>query len=61
MLDKDIQARIDKLYRDMEPLFKYYGIKPRTIEERYEDYLRKEAIKEQMTAMPKPRFKLPKL
>jgi hypothetical protein len=57
MLDKAIQARIDQLYRDMKPLQDYYGIRSKTIEERYEEYKRKQEIK---NSIPKPRFKLPK-
>jgi hypothetical protein len=57
-MDKKIQARIDKIYEDLKPLQEYYGIKSRTIEERYEDYKRKQAI---INNVPKPRFKLPKL
>jgi hypothetical protein len=57
-MDKNIQARIDKIYEDIKPLQEYYGIKSRTIEERYEDYKRKQAI---LNSVPKPRFKLPKL
>jgi hypothetical protein len=57
-MDKKIQARIDKIYEDLKPLQEYYGIKSRTIEERYEDYKRKQAI---LNSVPKPRFKLPKL
>jgi hypothetical protein len=54
----DVQARIDQLYKDMKPLQDYYGIRSKTIEERYEEYKRKQEIK---TSIPKPRFKLPKL
>jgi hypothetical protein len=58
MLDKAIQARIDQLYRDIKPLQDYYGIRSKTIEERYSEYIRKQEIK---NSIPKPRFKLPKL
>lgn len=61
MLDKEIQERIDQLYRDMKPLHDQYGMKPKTIEERYEEYLRKQAAKEAIKKMPAPKFKLPKL
>lgn len=61
MLDKEIQERIDQLYRDMKPLHDHFGMKPKTIEERYEEYLRKQAIKEAIKQMPAPKFKLPKL
>jgi hypothetical protein len=58
MLDKDIQARIDQLYKDLKPLQDYYGIRSKTIDERYQEYLQKQEIK---NSIPKPRFKLPKL
>jgi hypothetical protein len=58
MLDKDIQARIDQLYKDLKPLQDYYGIRSKTIDERYQEYLKKQEIKNNI---PKPRFKLPKL
>lgn len=65
MMDKYIQQRIDDLYANMKPLQDYYGIKSKTIDERYEDYLRKQKEKERLekliNAVPKPRFKLPKL
>jgi hypothetical protein len=54
----DVQARIDQLYRDIKPLQDYYGIRSKTIEERYSEYIRKQEIK---NSIPKPRFKLPKL
>ena len=57
-IDEKIQARIDKIYEDIKPLQEFYGIKSRTIEERYEDYKRKQEI---LHSVPKPRFKLPKL
>lgn len=61
----EIQARIDQLYADMKPLQDYYGIKSKTIDERYQEYLKKQKEKEKvqamLEAMPKPRFKLPKL
>jgi hypothetical protein len=57
-IDEKIQARIDKIYEDIKPLQEFYGIKSRTIEERYEDYKRKQEI---LNSVPKPRFKLPKL
>jgi hypothetical protein len=58
MMDKEIQARIDKIYDDIKPLQEYYGIKSRTIKERYEDYKRKQEI---INSVPRPRLKLPKL
>jgi hypothetical protein len=57
-IDKQVQARIDQLYRDMKPLQDYYGIRSKTIDERYTEYKKKQEIK---TIIPKPRFKLPKL
>lgn len=64
-MDPKIQAQIDRLYADMKPLQDYYGIKSRTIEERYADYLKKQQEKEKalavLSSIPKPRFKLPKL
>jgi hypothetical protein len=64
-MDPEIQAKIDRLYADMKPLQDYYGIKSKTIEERYQEHLIKKAEKEKalaaLTTMAKPRFKLPKL
>jgi hypothetical protein len=61
-MDPTIQKRIDELYADMKPLQEHYGIKSRTIEERYQDYLTKQALVEELAkAKPRPRFKLPKL
>ena len=64
-MDLEIQKRIDELYADMKPLQEYYGIKSRTIDERYQEHLRKKAEQEQalqaLRSIAKPRFKLPKL
>jgi hypothetical protein len=61
-MDPKIQAQIDRLYADMKPLQDYYGIKSKTIEERYQEHLRKKAEVEQaLKAISRPRFKLPKL
>lgn len=60
-MDVLIQQRIDAIYQDLKPLQEYYGIKSRTIEERYRDYLQKQQVQAAMAAVPKPRFKLPKL
>jgi len=57
-IDKAMQARIDQLYKDMKPLQDYYGIRSKTIDERYMEYKKKQEIK---NSIPKPRFKLPKL
>jgi hypothetical protein len=54
----DVEARIAQLHADMLPLQKLYGLKSRTIDERYRDILAREEIKKQI---PKPKFKLPKL
>jgi hypothetical protein len=60
-MDPEIQKRIDELYAEMKSLQEHYGIKSRTIEERYQDYLRKQAEIQRLSTIPKPRFKLPKL
>jgi hypothetical protein len=56
--NKELQDRIDRLYQDLKPLQELYGMKPRSIEERYQDHLRKQQIK---NSIPKPKFKLPNL
>jgi hypothetical protein len=62
MMPTDIQARIDQIYADMKPLMDQYGMKPKTIEERYQEHLKKKAETQRLiSAIPKPRFKLPKL
>jgi hypothetical protein len=61
MLDKGIQDRIDQLYRDLKPLQDYYGIRSKTIEERYEEHKRKQAVNQAVKNVSTPRFKLPKL
>jgi hypothetical protein len=61
-MDPDIQKRIDELYANMKPLMDQYGMKPKTIEERYQEHLKKKAETQRLlSAIPKPRFKLPKL
>jgi hypothetical protein len=64
-MDPEIQARIDQIYADMKPLMDQYGMKPKTIEERYQEHLKKQKEKEKVLAAlaspPKLRFKLPKL
>jgi len=57
-MQDEIRKRIDQLYKEMKPLQDLYGIKSKTINERYEDYKKK---KELLSNMPRPRFKLPKL
>jgi hypothetical protein len=59
-MDPDIQKRIDQLYADMKPLMDHFGIKPRTIDERYANILRRRA-EESKPKPTGPRFKLPKL
>ena len=60
-MDPEIQARIDQLYADMKPLQEYYGIKSKTIDERYQEHLRKKLEIQQLSTIPKLRFKLPTL
>lgn len=58
----EIQKRIDQLYADMKPLMDEYGIKPQTIDERYQRIQQRKAEETRLlAAIPKPRFKLPKL
>jgi hypothetical protein len=57
-INDDIQERIDQLYRDIKPLQDYYGIKPKTIEQRYKEYKQKQQLKNNIL---KTKFKLPKL
>jgi hypothetical protein len=62
MIDPEIQARIDQLYADMKPLMNQYGMKPQTIEQRYERIQQRKAEEARLlAAIPRPRFKLPKL
>jgi Holliday junction resolvasome RuvABC endonuclease subunit len=62
MMDLEIQARIDQLYADMKPLMNQYGMKPQTIEQRYERIQQRKAEEARLlAAIPRPRFKLPKL
>jgi hypothetical protein len=61
-MDPNIQKRIDELYADMKPLMNQYGMKPQTIEQRYERIQQRKAEEARLLAsIPKPRFKLPKL
>jgi hypothetical protein len=61
-MNPDIQKRIDQIYADMKPLMDQYGMKPRTIDERYQEHLKKKAETQRLlSSIPKPRFKLPKL
>jgi hypothetical protein len=62
MMPLDIQARIDQIYADMAPLMAEYGMNPQTIEQRYERIQQRKAEEARLlAAIPKPRFKLPKL
>ena len=54
----DVEERIAQLRADMLPLQRLYGLKSRTIEERYQEIQAREQLK---TQQPKPKFKLPKL
>jgi hypothetical protein len=61
-MDPEIQARIDQIYSDMAPLMAEYGMKPQTIEQRYQRIQQRKAEEARLlAAIPKPRFKLPKL
>jgi uncharacterized small protein (DUF1192 family) len=53
-----IDERIALLRAEMLPLQRLYGLKSRTIEERYQEIL---ARKQQEKSAPQPRFRLPKL
>ena len=62
MMDPEIQARIDQIYADMKPLMDQYGMKPQTIEQRYQRIQQRKAEEARLlAAIPRPRFKLPKL
>jgi Holliday junction resolvasome RuvABC endonuclease subunit len=58
MMNPEIQARIDQLYADMKPLMDQYGIKPMTIEERYERIQKQKQALAAVKLRPKPRWKL---
>jgi hypothetical protein len=61
-MDPNIQKRIDELYADMKPLMEEYGMKPQTIEQRYQRIQQRKAEEARLlAAIPRPRFKLPKL
>ncbi len=62
MMDPEIQARIDQIYADIAPLMAEYGMKPQTIEQRYQRIQQRKAEEARLlAAIPRPRFKLPKL
>jgi hypothetical protein len=54
----DVEERIAQLRADMLPLQRLYGLKSRTIEERYREIQAREQLQK---SQPKPKFKLPKL
>jgi hypothetical protein len=54
----DVEQRIAELRADMLPLQRLYGLKSRTIEERYQEIQARQQTKKET---PRPRFKLPKL
>jgi hypothetical protein len=61
-MDPDIQKRIDQIYADMKPLMDQYGMKPQTIEQRYERIQKRKAEEARLlAAISRPRFKLPNL
>lgn len=51
----EVQARIDQLYADMKPLMDQYGIKPMTIQERYD---RIQQQKQSLAAIKTPKMRL---
>jgi hypothetical protein len=53
----DVEQRIAQLRADMLPLQRLYGLKSKTIEERYQEIQAREQIQKQR---PRPKFKLPK-
>jgi hypothetical protein len=53
-----IDERIAQLRLVMLPLQRLYGLKSRTIEERYQEIQDRQ---QQKQSQPKPRFRLPKL
>jgi hypothetical protein len=54
----NIDNRIAQLRNEMRPLQELYGLKSKTIEERYQEIEARRQIQKQR---PKPKFKLPKL
>jgi hypothetical protein len=58
MLPPDIQQRIDQLYADMKPLMDQYGLKPMTIDERYQQIQQRKELENRVKLRPKPRWKL---
>jgi hypothetical protein len=58
VLPLEIQQRIDQLYTDMKPLMDQYGLKPRTIDERYQQIQQRKELENRVKLRPKPRWKL---
>ena len=58
MLPLEIQQRIDQLYTDMKPLMDQYGLKPKTIDERYQQIQQRKELENRVKLRPKPRWKL---
>jgi hypothetical protein len=58
MLPPDIQQRIDQLYADMKPIMDQYGLKPMTIDERYQQIQQRKELENRVKLRPKPRWKL---
>jgi len=52
-----IDKRIEQLRDEMRPLQELYGLKSKTIEERYQEIETRRQIQKQR---PRPKFKLPK-
>jgi hypothetical protein len=59
----DIQAQYDRVVADIQRLQAEFGIAPRTMEQRYQDYLKKQSEQAQLTAQmgnrrPPPKWKV---
>ena len=54
----DVEQRIAELRAEMLPLQRLYGLKSRTIEERYQEIQARQQLEK---SKPRPGFKLPKL
>jgi hypothetical protein len=49
-MDPEIQRRIQQLYADMKPLMDQYGMKPMTIQERYDRIQQRKSQEQQLLA-----------
>jgi hypothetical protein len=58
MITPEIQQRIDELKADMKPLMDQYGLKPMTIDERYQQIQQRKELENRVKLRPKPRWKL---